>query len=65
VADINRHTPLLDLPELLRPEEAAAVLGISRWLVYELAKRGELPSVRLGRLLRITRDGLATIAVPR
>jgi excisionase family DNA binding protein len=65
VADINRHKPLLDLPELLRPEEAAAVLGISRWLVYELAKRGELPSVRLGRLLRITRDGLATIAVPR
>lgn len=29
--------------------EAAGRLGISRTLAYELAARGELPSVRLGR----------------
>jgi len=55
---VTRMTPLNELPELLRPEEAAAWLGISRGLIYELAKRGELPSVRLGRLLRIRREGL-------
>jgi excisionase family DNA binding protein len=56
--EISRCTPVADLPELLRVEEAAAFLGISKWLTYELAKRGDLPSVRLGRLLRIKRDGL-------
>ena len=33
----------------LTVEEAAAVLGISRALAYELVRRGEIPSVRLGR----------------
>jgi excisionase family DNA binding protein len=55
---ITRQTPLADLPELLRVEEVALYLGISKGLAYELARRGELPSVRLGRLLRIRRDGL-------
>lgn len=56
---ITRHTPLADLPELLRVEEAAAWLDIGKGLAYELARRGDLPSVRLGRLLRVRRDGLA------
>lgn len=30
-------------------EEAAARLGISRTLAYELVRRGEIPSLRLGR----------------
>src|SRR5690606_2539369 len=30
-------------------EQAAAALGISRGLAYELVRRGEIPSVRLGR----------------
>jgi len=29
--------------------EAAAVLGISRALAYELVARGEIPAIRLGR----------------
>jgi excisionase family DNA binding protein len=57
-APITRHTPLADLPEFLRCEEAAAFLGVSKGIVYELARRGELPSVRFGRLLRIKREGL-------
>jgi excisionase family DNA binding protein len=32
-------------------EDAADVLGISRSLAYELVRRGELPSLRLGRRL--------------
>lgn len=30
-------------------EEAGEMLGISRSLAYELVRRGELPSLRLGR----------------
>ena len=59
---ITRWTAFADLPELLRPEEAAAWLDVGRGSVYELARRGELPAVRLGRLLRISRDGLAVMA---
>jgi excisionase family DNA binding protein len=60
VPEISRTTHITDLPELLRVEEAALYLGISRGLVYAMAARGDLPSIRLGRLLRIRRDGLAS-----
>ena len=30
-------------------DEAARLLGVSRDLVYDLVRRGELPAVRLGR----------------
>ena len=39
---------------LLRPEDAAEVLSIGRSAIYELMKRGELPSVKIGRSRRIT-----------
>jgi excisionase family DNA binding protein len=32
-------------------EEAARELGIGRGLAYELARRGEIPTLRLGRRL--------------
>ncbi len=38
---------------LLTVEEAAQRLGIGRSFAWELVRRGELPSVRLGRLVRI------------
>jgi excisionase family DNA binding protein len=36
--------------------EAAAALGISQWLAYELVKRGEfpVPVLKLGRRLRVS-----------
>lgn len=34
-------------------EEAAELLGISRWLAYEQVQRGELPVIRIGRRLRV------------
>ena len=55
---VDRYTPISDLPELLRVEEAAAVLDVSKWLVYELIRRGDLPSVKLGRIVRIPRTAL-------
>jgi excisionase family DNA binding protein len=38
-------------PLTITVEEAARRLGISRGLAYTLARRGEIPAVRLGRRL--------------
>ena len=43
---------------LLKPGEAAQVLGIGRSLIYELIARREIPSVRLGRCLRVPTESL-------
>jgi len=45
---------------LLTPEEAAALLRISRWAVYRLVSEGRIPYVKLGggRLLRFDRKRL-------
>ncbi|MDD2620960.1 MAG: helix-turn-helix transcriptional regulator [Syntrophomonadaceae bacterium] len=42
----------------LTPEEAAQILKISRYTLYELIKRGEIPSRRIGRKIRIDHDSL-------
>jgi excisionase family DNA binding protein len=55
---VSRTTPLADLPEFLRVDECADVLGVGRGLVYGMVKSGELPSVRFGRLVRVPRAGL-------
>src|SRR5687768_10584047 len=39
----------------LTVEEAAAVLGIGRTLAFELARTGQLPTIRLGRRLLVPR----------
>jgi len=38
---------------LLRPREVAAATGLSRSMVYELIGRGELPSIRVGKSVRV------------
>ena len=43
---------------LLTVEEAARRLGIGRSLAWRLVRSGELPSVRLGRLVRIPEQSL-------
>ena len=43
---------------LLKPLEAAQVLGIGRSLMYEMIARGEIPSVRLGRCLRVSKESI-------
>lgn len=40
-------------PLLVRVEEAARILSLSRSTIYEMMDRGELPSVRCGAARRI------------
>ena len=47
-----------ELPVLLTVEECARLLRISRGKAYAMASSGELPTVRLGRTLRVRRDRL-------
>lgn len=43
---------------LYRPAEAADAIGVSRSRIYELIASGEVPSVRVGRTLRVPVDAL-------
>jgi excisionase family DNA binding protein len=49
---------LAELPLVLRVEDVALALRVDKSSVYRLARSGQLPSLRLGRSLRFTRDGL-------
>ena len=42
----------------LAVEEAAEILGISRAFAYALVRKGEVPSLRLGRRLVVPRRAL-------
>lgn len=42
----------------LTVEEAAALLGISRAFAYEAVRRGEIPSIRIGRRVLVPRVAL-------
>ena len=43
---------------LLRPAEAAEVIGVGRSKCYELLASGELPSIRIGNSVRVPVDAL-------
>ena len=43
---------------LLKPSEVTQVLGIGRSLVYELIASGDMPSIRIGRCIRIPSEAL-------
>ncbi len=44
---------------LLKAEEVAKALGLGRSKVYEMMQSGELPVVRIGRSVRVSRSALA------
>ena len=45
-------------PILLKVEEAAKLLQVSRDTIYEMVHRGEMPHIKIGRIIRIPRTGL-------
>ena len=51
-------TSLQDLPLVMTPVEAAQALGIGRNSIYSLLRSGDLKSIRVGRLIKITRSAL-------
>ena len=48
-----------DLPVHLSIPDAGAILGLTRSSAYRAAKRGQIPTVRIGREDRVPRGGLA------
>ena len=64
--------PLHDVPteklrditkkELLRPDEAAQLLNVSRWTIYRWVKQGQIEATKIGRgSLRIFRHSLEKV----
>jgi excisionase family DNA binding protein len=45
----------------LTVEEAAATLGISRAFAYEAVRRGDIPSIRIGRRVLVPQAALARL----
>ena len=43
---------------LLRPNEAAELIGVGRSKVYELIASGQIPSVRIGASVRVPLESL-------
>jgi excisionase family DNA binding protein len=50
---VTAATPHGELPELLTVPEYAAYTRVSLWAAYDAARRGLVPVVRHGRLIRI------------
>jgi excisionase family DNA binding protein len=55
----------IELDPTIRPtvsvDEAAIVLGVSRGTAYDAVERGELPSIRVGRRIRVPTASLARL----
>lgn len=49
------------LPLFLTVPQAAAVLGVGRNTAYNMVRRGQLRSVRVGRQIRVPKDALKSI----
>ena len=54
MADLN--DTLQDLPPYLTVMEVAALLRIGRSMAYDMARLGEIPVLKVGRVVRIPRD---------
>lgn len=52
------HAHLAELPPTLSVEQAAELVGVGRNAAYRAAHRGDIPSFRVGRKLRIPTAGL-------
>ena len=46
------------VPDVLTIDEVARILRIGRTAAYEAARRGEIPTLRIGRRLRVPRHRL-------
>ena len=56
--EITANTPLDQLPQFITPDELARILRIGSSLAYELCKKGEVRSKKVGRCVRIPREAV-------
>jgi excisionase family DNA binding protein len=54
----NQRYRVDDLPAVMTVEECAAFLRIGRSACYASVRNGTIPSVRVGRLIRVPREAL-------
>ena len=52
-ADFNQQDNTFQIDKLLRAEEVARILGISRSFAFLLMRRGDIITVRIGRSVRV------------
>jgi excisionase family DNA binding protein len=57
--NLTGQTTTYKVEKLLKPEEVADLLTISRSFAYQLMQSGQLPTVRLGRSCRVRPQDLA------
>lgn len=50
-----------ELPLYMTVEEVAELLRVSRSAAYEYVRRGDIPSIRIGRFIRVPRDLLLSM----
>lgn len=56
--DVKSTTELSTLPEFFAPDKLAAVFPISRSTLYRALRRGEIPSLRVGKRFVLSRRHL-------
>ena len=55
----DENSPANMQPQTLSLPEVAAIMGIGRNAAYDAARRGEIPTLRFGKLLRVPRAWVA------
>lgn len=50
---------LEDCPDIMKIDDLAALLRISRGAAYEAVKQGVVPSFRVGKVIRISKKSLS------
>jgi excisionase family DNA binding protein len=55
---MNQPTAGTDVPVALKVGQVARLLQISRGSAYEAIRRGDIPSVRVGRSIRVSRSAI-------
>jgi excisionase family DNA binding protein len=66
LGDAERGAGLLNSPKwaghnTFSIDEVAEIVRISRWAAYEAVKKGEIPVIRIGRIIRVGRQTLLSM----
>lgn len=55
---MGKNDPKNDLPDYLTPTELQQLLRVGRSAVYAAIRDGSIPSIRIGKLIRVPRAAL-------